>query len=101
MTLTYEVEAGDLALFRAAVMKQAANSLDREAGCMRFEVSFGIDRATRCFVYAVFENGEALDQHLASDHFHMFEELARPWIITRIEQTWELAAAPRRSGIAS
>ena len=45
-TVTYEVEGGDLNLFRAAVHKHAEVTRQREVGCTRFDVSYGADRPT-------------------------------------------------------
>jgi quinol monooxygenase YgiN len=66
MTLTYDVEAGDFALFRAAVIKRAELARKRETGCMRFDVNFGAERQTLCLTCAVFVSSEALDYHLRS-----------------------------------
>lgn len=99
ITLTYEVEGGDLALFRAAIAQHAGLTRQREPGCMRFDVNFGAERQTLCLAYLVFETLEALEHHFASDHYNLFDELSVPWVISRTEQSWELAASPRRSGL--
>ena len=97
-TVTYEVEASDLALFRAAISKHAETTRQRETGCTRYDVSFGADRRTMCLTYAMFEGPDAFEHHLASDHYFLFEQLSGPWVISRIEQVWELGASPRRGG---
>lgn len=48
MTLSYEVEASDFALFRAAVIQHAELARKRETGCMRFDVNFGAELQTLC-----------------------------------------------------
>ena len=100
MTLTYEVEAGDLELFRAAVIQHAELARKRETGCMRFDVNLSAERQTICLTYAAFVSSEALDYHLTSDHYHLFEELSRPWLISRVAQYWELASSPRLSKVS-
>jgi hypothetical protein len=45
-------------------------------------------------------SSEALDYHLTSDHYHLFEELSRPWLISRVAQYWELASSPRLSKVS-
>ena len=97
-TVTYEVEAGDLSIFRNAVHKHAEITRQRESGCSRFDVSYGADRPTLCLTYVVFEGPDAFDHHVASDHYHLFRELSSSWVISRIEQFWELGASPRRFG---
>lgn len=99
-TVTYEVEASDLNLFRAAINKHAETTRQREVGCLRYDVSYGADRGTMCLTYALFEGPAAFDHHLATDHYYLFQELSSPWVISRIEQVWELGASPRRSGAA-
>lgn len=99
LTLTYEVESGDMMLFRGAVIRYAEATRHRETACLRFDVSFGAERSTVCFVYVVFDTNDALDSHLDSDHFHLFEELTKQWVISKEEHIWELAASPRRGGV--
>lgn len=98
MTQTLEVESGDLMLFRAAVSQHAETTRLREPGCLRFDVSFGEDRPSVCLVYAIFDSSDALDLHMQSDHHNLFTELTKMWVISRVEQVWELAASPRRPG---
>ena len=100
-TVTYEVEGGDLGLFRAALHKHAEVTRQREMGCTRFDVSYGADRPTLCLTYTVFEGPDAFDHHVATDHYHLFQELSSSWVISRIEQIWELGASPRRFGNAT
>ena len=100
-TVTYEVEASDLAIFRASINQHAETTRRREDGCTRFDVCYGADRPTLCLTYVVFESTDAFDHHMQSDHYHVFEELSRDWIVSRIEQFWELGASPRRIGPAT
>jgi len=98
MTVTYEVEAGELALFRASISKHAETTRQREGGCLRYDVNYGIDRATLCLTYALFDSVDAYEQHVASDHYSLFDQLSNDWVVSRIEQLWELGASPRRIG---
>ncbi len=95
-TVTYEVEASDLNLFRASINQHAETTRQREIGCTRYDVSYGADRATMCLTYAMFEGPEAFNHHLASDHYYLFREISAPWVISRVEQVWDLGASPKR-----
>jgi len=98
LTINIEVEIDDLPLFRAAVSRHAEVTREREDECTYFDVCFGAERRSLCLIYAIFESGDALDHHLASDHFNLFRELTASWVISRIDQVWELGFAPRYVG---
>ena len=98
ITQMLEVETGDLTLFRAAVTQHAETTRHREPGCMRFDVSFSEDRPSLCLIYGIFDSIDSLDHHMQSYHHNLFNELTKMWVISRVEQVWELAASPRRVG---
>lgn len=96
---TYEVEPDSLAVFRAALIRQAEITRMREVGCSRYDVSFDPKIATRSLAYCVFEDDEAYDHHVGTDHYRVFEDM----IVERIEsqrvEFWDLVATGRRTGI--
>ena len=90
VTVVFEVDPQFAADFREAVLRQAANSIELEPGCSRFDVCFDPDRAERVFLYELYDDKAAFDLHLASDHFADFDRRVAPWTVTKTVETWVL-----------
>ncbi len=52
---------------------QARTSLEREAGCHRFDICTSEDSARKVILYEVYDDRAAFDLHLASAHFREFD----------------------------
>ncbi len=90
VTVNFEVAADKTEAFRAAVLKQAQDSLQREAACRRFDVCVDPDRTELCFLYEIYDDAAAFDAHLASAHFRAFDETVRAWVRKKSVITWQL-----------
>jgi quinol monooxygenase YgiN len=88
-TVTMEVDYEYQAMFHNAAMKQAEVTLDREVGCMQFDVSFYPNRKSICFMYQVYETQAAYDHHLMSDHYITFDQITAPWVASRKVEIWD------------
>jgi (4S)-4-hydroxy-5-phosphonooxypentane-2,3-dione isomerase len=60
--------------FRDLIATNAKASLEREAGCKRFDVLFDPDEPRRFVLYEIYEDGAAFDEHLASSHYLSFAD---------------------------
>jgi quinol monooxygenase YgiN len=65
-----------LAEFERAILENAARSVEREPGCLRFEVSRHEDDATQYLFYEVYTDAAAFEQHRASPHFAAYQAVA-------------------------
>ncbi len=90
ITVTFEVKAEALADFRAAVLAQAKNSLEREAGCRRFDVCLAEDRPEQVFLYEIYDDKAAFDAHLQTDHYKSFNAAAAPMLLDKAVSAWDL-----------
>jgi autoinducer 2-degrading protein len=72
-----------LAEFTAAILRNAELSVERDPGCVRFDVLQQPDDATRWFFYEVYEREQAWVDHRASAHFLAFKEVGDRAIVTR------------------
>jgi len=74
VTVTFNVVDGMEERFGARVIKQARDSLDREAACHVFTVSRDPDSAGRFFLYEEYIDEAAFKLHLESSHFLEFND---------------------------
>jgi autoinducer 2-degrading protein len=62
--------------FKSAILNNAMRSVERDPGCVRFDVLQQEDDPTKWIFYEVYENEQAWVQHRASEHFLKFKEVA-------------------------
>lgn len=91
ITVEFEIEPEHAEAFREVVLAQAENSLTKEPQCRRFDVSFDPDAAGRVFLYELYEDRVAFEQHLKTDHFLSFDAAVRDWVRSKKVQSWTLA----------
>jgi (4S)-4-hydroxy-5-phosphonooxypentane-2,3-dione isomerase len=92
VTVTFEVDPERSEDFREAVLAQARNSLDKEARCRRFDVCIDTERLDRVFLYEIYDDAKAFQDHLASDHFKSFDATVKPWLRNKQVECWSLVA---------
>jgi quinol monooxygenase YgiN len=90
ITVTFKVKTESLADFRAAVLQQAKNSLEREAGCQRFDVCFADDRPDQVFLYEIYDDKAAFDAHLQTEHYAGFNAGVGSMVLDKAVSAWEL-----------
>ena len=69
--------------FKTAILKNAALSVERDPGCMRFDVLQQQDDPTRWFFYEVYDKEQAWLDHRKAPHFVAFMEVGNRAILTR------------------
>ena len=74
--------------FRAAMQKQAENSMNLEPDCRFFDVCTSEDYPNRVFLYELYTDAVAFQAHLDSAHFKAFAEQVAPWITGRTIENW-------------
>ena len=74
---TVRPEARDA--FRAAVLENAALSLQSEPGCEIFDVCES-PTAPEFFLYEVYGSEQDFQAHLATEHFKHFDKLCSSWV---------------------
>ncbi|MEM7312073.1 MAG: putative quinol monooxygenase [Planctomycetota bacterium] len=88
ITVRFEIESEHLDEFKTLMMQQAANSLEKEAGCHQFDVCYSPDQTNVCFLYEKYTDLAAFDEHLASEHFVTFDKAVAAWVIDKQVGTW-------------
>ena len=69
--------------FREAILKNAELSVQRDPGCMRFDVLQRQDDPTQWYLYEIYDKEQAWVDHRAAPHFLAFMEVGTRAILTR------------------
>ncbi len=72
VVVEFKLIAGSMETFMPLMHLQAKNSLTREAGCHQFDICTDDDMPDHVFLYEVYEDRAAFDDHMASAHFKEF-----------------------------
>ncbi len=94
VAVTFEIKPEFIESFRAAILKNAAASLRDEPGCHQFDVSFSEDGA-RCFLYEVYDDGEAFAVHRATPHFKDYDNAVKDWVLSKKVETFTRVNSPQ------
>jgi len=79
----FQVQRERMGEFRQAMFQQADNSLQREAGCLRFDVAGDPLRPELVFLYEIYQNQAAFELHLQSPHFKAFDARVSGWVVEK------------------
>lgn len=94
ITVEFEVKPEHVDDFRNRIFQQAADSLNNEADCHQFDVCFGVESPTTCFLYEKYTDRAAFDHHLTTDYFKSFDAAAGPWIDSKKITIWRSDTTP-------
>ena len=86
LVVSIECPSGTRERFLQAIGAQAAASLEREAGCLRFDVCESVGDPDRFVLYEVYEDDAAWDAHPHTEHFARWRAAADE-LGLRIERT--------------
>ncbi|MEM7301670.1 MAG: putative quinol monooxygenase [Pseudomonadota bacterium] len=90
VTVKIEVDAEHQSMFKNAALKQAEVTLDRETGCLKFEVYTDPRRRSNFLLLETYESQGAYDHHLVSEHYRTFDQISAPWVAMKEVEIWEL-----------
>jgi quinol monooxygenase YgiN len=90
----FDIKPDKVAAFREAMVGQAKRCLELEAGCRQFDVSQDPAVPTSFFLYEVYENEAAFEEHRSSAHFHAFGPRVKDMIVTRKLLTYHRVSGP-------
>jgi ribulose-5-phosphate 4-epimerase/fuculose-1-phosphate aldolase/quinol monooxygenase YgiN len=89
--VSFRAKADRAAAFREAVLRQAANSLAREAACRRFDVCLDPKDPSRVFLYEIYDDDASFETHLRTEHFLAFDRTVKDWIEEKRVERWTLS----------
>lgn len=85
-----EAAHGQQDALRRALLQHALNSLEREAGCLRYDVCLDPVEASAFLLYEVFADEAAYQAHRELPHYAEFRLLTDPWVRARRALTYEM-----------
>ncbi|MEL7237222.1 MAG: putative quinol monooxygenase [Planctomycetota bacterium] len=95
VTVDFQSHPDHVEAFRDALKQQAFNSLSREAGCKQFDLCLDDDNPTHFFLYELYVDAAAFDEHVKTQHFLDFSKLVEPWTASKTVNTWTLSQEDR------
>lgn len=90
VAVTFEITPDAFEAFLVRVKQQADDSLTREPACHRFDVCCSETHPNRVFLYELYDDREAFDLHLQSEHFKAFDVEVAAHILSKQVETWHL-----------
>jgi len=89
VTVNFSIHPDSLSQFMALIKENAKQSIQLEKGCHVFDVCTSDEQAEIVFLYEVYENKEAFQTHLKSDHFIAFDKLASNMVASKSVSTYK------------
>ncbi|MBM3275080.1 MAG: antibiotic biosynthesis monooxygenase, partial [Candidatus Sericytochromatia bacterium] len=65
--------------FIAAMVEDARCSVEREPGCVRFDIIQDAGDPNRIWVYEVYKDEQAFEHHMTTPHFLTWKETVKDW----------------------
>jgi len=78
-----QVKAELIDEFKTAILRNASLSVERDPGCVRFDVLQQQDDPARWVLYEVYDQEQAWADHRAAAHFLAFKEVGDRAIVSR------------------
>jgi len=91
ITVVFKIKPEHADAFAAAMTENARASLENEPGCHQFDVAFAPDDPTTCFLYELYTDKPAFQEHLEAPHFKTFDAKVAPWLAEKSVQAYERA----------
>jgi autoinducer 2-degrading protein len=88
VVVTFQVNAADLEQFLPLMHQNAEQSLRDEPECHQFDVCTDPARPNEVFLYELYSDAAAFQQHLSMPHFKQFDTAVAPMIAAKDVRTF-------------
>jgi autoinducer 2-degrading protein len=78
-----DVVPGQIENYLAAIREVGAATLKTEPGCSEFDITVSQKDPNRLFIFEVYDNADAFDTHLKSDHYKKYAAAAKDIVAKR------------------
>lgn len=92
VTVSFTVKPDRQEAFMQAMLTNAAASKKLEPGCHQFDVCTDADRPDEVFLYEIYQDSDAFDAHLKTDHFAVFAAQEDDLIVDKTIKTYRTVA---------
>ncbi len=92
VTVAFTTAPDDHAAFLQLISHNAAQSLALEPGCHRFDVCTSPQRKGEVFLYELYTDAEAFENHKTMPHFQEFDSVSAPLVTGKQVATYILNA---------
>lgn len=76
----FDIKTEHTEAFLKRIQQQAADSLNNEEGCHRFDVCIDPNARNKVVLYEIYTDAAAFERHTQMPHFKAFNEEAGDWI---------------------
>ena len=83
IAVDFEIKNEYVNQFRSRVLQQAKDSLNNEEKCLIVDVCFDEKDSDKVFLYEIYQDKNAFDYHLKSDHYLSFDKDVKNWVIKK------------------
>lgn len=94
VTVNFVVKTEHIEDFTKVMKTQATNSLTKELGCHQFDVCFDPADRSRVFLYELYTDRAAFEDHLKTDHFINFDATVKDWLVSKTAENWTCWQVP-------
>lgn len=74
--------------FERAILANATSAVEKEAGCVRFDVSQSEEEPAKWLFYEVYKDAAAFETHRASPHFAAYQAVADRAVTAKTLTRW-------------
>ncbi len=92
----FKIKPGRLKEFRRMVDENASMSLQKEPGCLRFDVLEPRSEDNRVLLYEIYTCEEAFELHLQSEHYRAFADASEGLCVSKAATVCALVFEPRK-----
>ncbi len=90
VTVQFSIHLEHYAQFMPAMLANARDSRQKEPGCVVFDVCEDPAQAGQVFLYEIYRDAAAFEQHKREAHFLAFDRLVTPWVQHRSVKIYSL-----------
>ena len=92
VTVEFVIKPEQMPAFMPLMVGNARASLEQEPGCRQFDVCVDPAKRNTVFLYEVYDDRAAFDEHLATAHFRSFDAAVKDMVAEKRVRTYERKA---------
>ena len=83
VTVQFRIKPDHCSEFIKEMLENASQSRRLEPGCLAFDVCEDPARSSQVFLYEVYQNAAAFEQHKKEAHFLSFDQKVSAWVMEK------------------